>query len=97
MLRSLQKKKILPSFRLSALRDAGPVLEYATRAPLRSEEPREPERARERERGSKAKLVSLVGCCNEMTDVSGLSVYESMVVPLVLWIEGHRLSPLCLS
>ncbi|CAJ1352423.1 unnamed protein product [Effrenium voratum] len=29
MLRSLQKKKILPSFRLSALRDAGPVLEYA--------------------------------------------------------------------
>lgn len=29
MMRSLQRKQILPTFRLGALRDAGPVLEYA--------------------------------------------------------------------
>ena len=34
MLRSLQRKQILPKVKLRALRDAGPVLEYAARGHL---------------------------------------------------------------
>jgi hypothetical protein len=39
MLRSLKRKQILPSIKAEALRDAGPVLEYAARRCKRNREP----------------------------------------------------------